>query len=172
MFCLQDRLYGYTDGWGHHNIQASLINSLVLSGFVLNWFFVSWSQTLKKNPLAAIEFVCCVMILFLARSWWAWICIAVGFLFYYKTELKQWGTKHDTLWRLFGTSVFVFFVGTIFIKAHEHTGPYQGLNRFYYWTSALKMWKQNAWTGVGLGGFAYGLSLFSKSRDSIHIICP
>ena len=149
----------WTIRYGHWEIHANLINSVVLAGFTLYWTLFFWTKTTHDRRYTPF-FIACLLILALTRSWWAWISLAVGGAIYYRNSLRSALHLHQ---KTFGLAMlaFLLLVGLgLYTKTQHHVersadASYYHVNsREYYWWSALEMARQFPLTGVGLGGYA------------------
>jgi len=151
---VRQQITGHPDSWGHWEIHATLINSLVLAGFCLNWVFIFWDKAIQHRPIESLLFCLSLLLLILSRSWWAAVCLTAGSLLYYRTLIQGWYRYHRrVIVGLAGLGI-VLLIGLIMTKYRAHGGPYKESSRLYYWWVALQAWKREPWTGIGLGGYA------------------
>ncbi len=163
VLCLWQQLTGHPDSWGHWEIQGTLVNSLVLSGFALNVLFLFWERSQLRDRPAQLIVLSCSIILVLARSSWAFICVGLGFVHYYQPLIIAWFKRHRRWGLGLAITMMVGLACLVAWKTLGHTGPYKGSSRLYYWLASIKLWHLSPWTGVGLGGYA---TAYSYVRDS------
>ncbi len=162
--CLWEKWTGHPDAWGRWEIPATLINSLVLAGFTLNWTYFYWGEARRHERAGTLFFLICLFVLALARSSWSLISLASGFAFYYRRSIISWIQRHQrAAWPL-ATLLFAVFAAVIVKKVRVNVGPYHGSSRYYYWYAAMRMWLQHPWTGVGLGGYATAYPYFRSPQ--------
>jgi hypothetical protein len=152
----QINLFKTSFNYGHWEIHATLINSIVMSGFALYWPMILWEGT-TKNKWAWVLFISAAVILILARSSFAGISLGIALLYYYRDYLKQaYFQKENTF--LAGVLILgLAFIGVVIFKmSHHHGSHYAGTNRIQWWVAAVKMSWMHPITGVGLG--AYGVA--------------
>jgi O-antigen ligase len=153
---------GWTSTYRHWEIAGTLINSVVLSGFVLYWSFVML-EARKASPLQWILWLAFLIILVLARSWWAFISLYGASLYYFRASLIQAFQRRKALaWTLVLLTIF-FLTVLLYLKFGDHLIQlYSGGNRFYWWQSAIRMFLAHPFTGVGSGAFATAYPYFSE----------
>jgi O-antigen ligase len=149
--------------YGHWEIHATLINSVILAGFILNWVFYFWTQAPRsfiEKGLAS----CSLLILILARSWWALAIFLLGLALFYGFP-RGWRSMNRKFWlRLLPVALCLLIA--VYFKIHHHAlttdaiRSYNPKSRWIYWVTAIKMWKSHPWTGVGLGAYATAYPLF------------
>jgi O-antigen ligase len=165
LLCIYLRMNG-TDP----DIHATLINSIILSGFVLNWTFFLWDRGVEDR-LNATLLSSAFVILLLCRSWWAGFSLAFGFIYYYKEVIKSIYIKRRSAFLL---SIFMLFVSSAAIVVYKfsfyqiHGSPYS--NRIAWWMAALRMAGQHPLIGVGLGAYstAYPYFYTGKGLNSLY----
>jgi hypothetical protein len=157
--------FAWTIRYGHWEIHATLINSVVMAGCMLHWVLLYWKKTLQERRYAVL-FLACVAVLGFARSWWAFAVLGVGCAFYYRLFLQAWVLEHKkTTLLLAGLFLLPAFL-VLYTKFHHQpegmtsTTSYHGGSRGYYALSALKMLRHHPAAGVGLGGFATAYPYF------------
>jgi len=163
VICAWERLTVQPDTWGRWAIHATLISSIILAGFTLYWPLFFWYKTLE-NRRYLILLLPCVAVLLIVQSWWAFASIALGILLTYREPIAQLEVRHrkTTFMAIVTTLSILGWLGSY--KLRTHVGPYIGVSRFFYWLSALRMWRQNAWTGVGVGGYSTAFPFFKAGQ--------
>jgi len=158
--CFWEKWTGHPDVWGHWEIPATLINSLVLAGFTLNAVFLFWEDAQKGRRGGIFLFCTCLFVLALARSWWSYICLLAGFAVYYQDPILSWIKMRKRVGFAVGAILLTLLAAVVVLKVRVHTGPYKGSSRYYYWYTAVRIWLAYPWTGIGLGGFATAYPYF------------
>ncbi len=153
---------GHPDSWGRWEIMATLINSVVLSGFVLNWIVLFYEDTLRQKKQAMVLLACSLIVLFLTRSFWAGFCLVAALSIYHRRALWNIVQKHKSAAVLLALIALCVLGALIFKKVHALDGPYKGSSRFYYWGAAFEMWRARPWLGVGLGSYAVSYPYFKS----------
>jgi O-antigen ligase len=136
----------------HWEIHSTLINSIVMSGFVLYWLFPAWG-IIKPAWFGRVLLSAALLILILGRSWSAGMSLVIGILYYNKGKIKLLHIQKGKVFILCFFLLFVLSCAVLGFKLSHQTPDYYISNRFYWWRSALKMVFANPLTGVGLGAF-------------------
>jgi hypothetical protein len=156
---LWQQVTGHPDSWGYWEICATLNNSIVFAGFVLYWLFF-WGRRAAQNDRWVVFFLAAVVSLVLARSWWAYVSLAAGAIYLLRTTLLQAAGRHKGIFLVVAGAGVAVLAVVVIHKLRIHRGPYLGVSRWFYWRAGLGMWKENPWTGVGLGGYATAFPFF------------
>jgi O-antigen ligase len=138
----------------YQEIHSNLVNSIVLSGFVLYWIPFLW----KKRNQSIVNWILLAaagFILVLGRSWGAFIVLTLGFMYYFKDSIKTFYFKRKAIF----TSSLLFFAMCAYIIflfkfGKLHVSSFSENDRFEWWLAALRMSVAHPLSGVGLG--AYG----------------
>ncbi len=151
------------------DIGATLINSIILSGFALYWAFILWQRGFRGSN--AISLVAVMVILLLGRSWWAGFSLAIGFMYYYKDVIKAAYFKRRSTFLIFAfLSLFACGVVLFFKFSLYQKHGYPDSNRIAWWIAALKMAVQHPLIGVGLGAYSTAYPYFhaGKGLNSLY----
>lgn len=147
--------------YGHREIQATLINSIVFAGFVLPWTLYFWERARRQRGfawLAGAGLLC----LLLARSTTSFAALALGLFALYGPETLKRKWQASNTFRVLLVAVLLFAVSLIAFKflrsASVHS--YSSSDRYYFALAALRMVVHEPLTGVGLGGFATAYPFF------------
>jgi tetratricopeptide (TPR) repeat protein len=160
---------GWTFRYGHWEIHATLINSVVMAGFILSWVLLYLKRT-GEDRRFGIFLAACALSLFFARSTWSLAMLTIGLGFYYQKNLNEWVRRHSILSGAVLGILVLAAISVLYAKLHHQpeglatTTSYHGNSRWYYALTALSMWKHHLWTGVGLGGFATAYPYFKTGQ--------
>jgi len=159
--CLYEQWTGRPDpyGYGYWEIHATLINSIVMAGFCLPWIFFYGTKMLKR-PRYILLFIGGVIVLGIARSWWAYFSLLAGLLYYFKNRLSEVFACYKMTAMITAVICSAGLIMIILLRIQVHRYPYIGSGRLFYWMSALNLWRHHAWTGVGLGAYATAYPYF------------
>lgn len=179
---------GTATGWNFLWIESkgTLVNANVSAGFHLLWlpvldsFYKQGKSTgdlvLKKFSLLAM--ILCVLSLILSSSVTA--ILAIALYFFVGCDLDEFiGVWKKNPKRILGMSIglFILFFGMTAFKIQESYFPTTEVQRIYstsrveWWKSALLMWKEFPWTGIGLGNFPSAYLTF-KVGDGQNSLYP
>jgi O-antigen ligase len=149
--------------YNHWEICATLLNSNVLSGFVLYWLFLLWDK--RKRWVCRPILISAFIILLLAHSGWAGMSILVGGLFYKKEILKKLYLERKREFITYFALFTILCAGIVLFKfGHHQTKYYSATNRLDWWWTALRMAQARPITGVGLGAFSVAYPYFEVAR--------
>jgi len=163
VICAWERLTIQPDAWGRREIHATLINSIILAGFTLYWLLFFWNKTLENRRYLILS-LACVGVLLIAQSWWAFASITLGYLLYYRKPIAQLEARYRKTMFMTIITTLSLLGWLVSYKLRIHVGPYFEMSRFSYWLSALRMWRQNTWTGVGIGGYPTAFPFFKVGQ--------
>jgi hypothetical protein len=155
--------------YGQWEIHASLINSVVMAGFVLYWTLF-YGMKAKRDWRELGMGLCCIAVLAFSRSWWAFIALIVSAGIYSRDALRRFAATHKKKAALALGFLVFFLAAAVYIKTHHgveraaDSTYYHASSRWYYWLAALHMWERFPWTGVGLGGYATAFPHFKLGQ--------
>jgi O-antigen ligase len=155
----------YSYRYGNWEIHATLINSIVLAGFVLYWTPFFWKRAIENKRFRFL-FLACLMALFFARSWWALLVLLLGFALDHYEILKATAARNKKSLILVLLPAFLCLGSIAYIKTHHrvadhaHSDSYHPQGRWAYWSAAWEMWQRHPWSGVGLGAYAAAYPFF------------
>lgn len=143
--------------WNHR----PLVNANVLAGFTLYWLLFFWIKTSEKRSYG-IVLLSGLCLLAMTRSVWAFICLFLGTLLYYREGALMASKRHKWTFLIVASAVLgLLFLAIDYRLTHQSlSSAAPGTNRLYYWLAAVRMWRHNFWTGVGLGGYATAYPFF------------
>jgi len=146
-----------------------LINHNVLVGFALYWFFFLWKKAFERSG-HLLSFLPAFLVMIAARSWWSHVAILLGLLFYYRIPLRRMIAEHRAAFLGAACAAAALLLALVALKARQHTQLIQGMNRFHWWTSALRMFLAHPLTGVGAGGFATAYPFYraGAAQGTLH----
>ncbi len=161
LFALWQQAKGTADPWGHWEIHSTLVNSNVLAGFGLVWVVFFGLQGIPRAKRLVL-ILSGVLILLLARSWWAYLSLLFAITLSERDRLKQlaYSFPRKTLLAVAVTTAVVVLAVTY--KLRVHTGPYDGVGRLSYWRAALSMGAAHPLLGVGPGAFGSAYPFFRR----------
>jgi O-antigen ligase len=150
--------------FSHWTAQSTFTNSAVLAGFSLSWILLAWHHR-RLGPSYLCIFGASLICLCLARSWWAFVSLFAGFIYYYKDSSKDTGNKAGYTVRFFGV-LLILLVALMFIyKFGPIRDPaYQTSDRWRWWLAGMRMFLQHPWAGVGLGSYGAAFPYFEPSH--------
>jgi len=154
------RLLG-TVGYSHWSAAATFTNSSLYAGLSLSWILPAWHHR-QAGRYYQWLFGCCLLSLFLSRSWWALICLTVGFMLYYKKSSKNIRNQRVSI-IFFMTSISLFILALIIKFGPGRDPSYLADSRLGWWTAGIRMFIEHPWVGVGLGGYATAFPYFKPS---------
>lgn len=144
--------------FGHWEIHANLINSVVMAGFTLYWTLLFWRKTVERRLYVGV-LLACGFTLILSASWWAFISLGVGAMVYSRKRWLGYVVAHKKVGIALMLTPVIGVGGLIYIKTHqrierpEDAAYYHANSRLYYWSTALRMARSSPLTGIGLGAF-------------------
>ena len=160
----QLHLLGMRIAYGHWEISATLINSAVLAGFSLSWFFLLLSQSLKSR-VQWVSLIACLVTLLLARSWWSFISLGVGLGYFWQEKLFFLYKKHARSLGLAATALAIALALLIRMKFSSSEGSYyQSNDRWTWWLASFHMFASHPWTGIGVGAYAAAFPFFKSGH--------
>lgn len=146
--------------YGHWEIHATLVNSIVFAGFLLNWAFVT--TLASSTPWRWVIPVCVGIGILLSRSW----TIAGGVLLggALCIGLQRGRLTASSLMKLALPAVLVAVLALAW-KTHQHVeGQYYNASmRLTYWRAAVHMLRFQPRTGIGLGAYGMALPFFKQA---------
>lgn len=160
----------WTFRYGHWEIHASLVNSVVLAGFALYWTLF-YLRKARERPVYAFLFITNLIILGFSRSWWAFLSLGIGVIFYYRNVLLMWMGKYKavsmvlTLLTIAGIAFMFYFKTHRQVERAQDNRYYHASARWDYWQAAVHMAKQAPLTGIGPGAYAVAYPYFRKSSN-------
>jgi len=144
-------------------IHATLINSVILSGFALYWVFFLWPRGFHRSN--TIPLIAVIIILLLGRSWWAIFSLVIGFMYYYQEVIKNNYSKRRSTFLIFAFLSLVSCAAVLFLKfsLYQKQGyPYS--DRIAWWITAAKMTADHPVVGVGLGSYSTAYPYFHAAK--------
>jgi O-antigen ligase len=160
LYAIHQYLQRSDRGWTHWSAEATFANSAVLSGFALSWFFIFWHFR-RRSIMDRCLFVGCLILLCLACSWWGFLSLIPGFLFYYPDRLKLLWTNNRRMAIGAGVVIGSFLLLVLSYKFFApHDRAYQATDRLGWWTAGIRMFLEHPLVGVGLGGYATAFPYF------------
>jgi len=142
----------------HWNAPSIFTNSALLAGFSLSWILLAWHHR-KEGLYYQWLFATCALNLFLARSWWAYISLPVGFMYYYKYMDKNVPAKRFR--SLVLLAPLTLFVLALLAKFGPGRDPlYTADARLGWWIAGIRMFLAHPWVGVGLGAYGTAFPFF------------
>src|ERR1700687_6138959 len=144
----------------HGSIMSTFTNSAVLAGFSLSWIMIFWHfrhQGLMYRCLLAL----CLIALSVARSWWSFVCLALGFGVYYREQLRSILLTKPKY--AIGLVLLVFTIGFLVIefKFGLFQDPFNhATDRWSWWLAGMRMVVHHPLVGVGLGGYGDAFPFF------------
>ena len=160
-FVVQRGPFSFSIRYGHWEIHGTLINANVLVGFMLYWPFLFWKK-IRDDKRFWILYAACLAILLMARSWSGALTLMLGHLVFARGRIKDLVKRRpQRAAALFGI-VIAIVAGVVWIKFHQPMWKryYASSDRWYYWLTAIKVWRHSPWTGVGAGGYATAFPFF------------
>jgi hypothetical protein len=155
--------------YGHWEIHATLINSIVLAGFVLNWlpFYGSkWANTRRTYAIPLMASLLCVV---LSRSWWAYVMALLAYAVWHRDDLRHYVFRYPRR-TIFLLAISLIILGGMYhAKTHHReadghtTASYNPGSRAVYWSTAIRM-GLHVPTGIGLGAFGTAYPFFRTGR--------
>jgi len=141
--------------YGHWEIHATLINSIVFSGFLFSWAYLYWPEDAENALTGWLPFACIVVGMLLARSWTVFGAFLFGGLW---CRALGRGGLNTTRWVQLLCVGAVLAIFVIVWKMHQPVeGHYYNASmRLEYWRAALRMTAAQPLDGIGLG--AYGIA--------------
>ncbi len=163
---LYQQFTGHPDHWGRWDIFGTLINSNLMAGFALPWVFISLGRT-KRNAWDISTLCFSLLLLLLARSWWAWVCFLLGMTILARPQLNRIRCHRPILF--YGALGLV--IGGLLIKtglklADAIPPYYYGKGRLDYWATAIRMFVEHPFHGVGFGAFGFAYPFFKESSPA------
>lgn len=159
LICLWQQITTRPDQYGRWEIHGTLNNAIVLAGFVLYWILFYWRKT-KMDLRYGVFLLSCFVLICLARSWWSWISLFMGYVIYYEDGIKRWVKDHKQIVAVPLALMLAILVVVLVYKLRINFGPYVGVGRLFYWYTAIRMWEHHPWKGIGLGGYATAYLFF------------
>ena len=96
-------------------VHATLLNSLLMAGFVLHWPIFFFSRRTAARRFLFL-FWSAMLVLLLARSWWSGVSLAIGFVFYFRSPLGRFVGPDRRKWVLVSGVVCASIVLLIWLK--------------------------------------------------------
>jgi len=144
------------------DVAGSLVNPAVLAGFVLYWILF-FGGRFARNSFDRVLWIACVLMLFMAKSATAFLCVGLGYLTI--VRLVAVPPPPDKEGKFSFLAAAVFCVSGLWLMGYKAMGYYaEGAHRWtgriYYWLTAIKMWRRYPWYGVGLGSYGSAFPFF------------
>ena len=98
----------------------------------------------------------------------AYFWLGVAGMVYYRARLSNLFIRHQKIFACLSVLAFGGLIGMLYFKffAVQPEGTlYHTSDRWAYWQSAVRMWLEKPWTGVGLGGFATAYPYFKAGAQ-------
>jgi len=143
--------------FSHWSASSTFTNSSLLAGFSLSWILLAWDR--RKERYFQWVFAACVLNLLLSRSWWAFISLPIGFMFYYRKKYKSFYPQSFTYISAI-VSLTVFSIA-LFMKFGPGRDPsYIADSRLGWWKAGIRMFFAHPWVGIGLGAYGTAFPFF------------
>jgi len=149
---------------GNWEIRATLLNSVVFSGFIACCAFVYWT-TPRQTLWTRLGVAAGLLGVILGRSWLTWIALGAGVLFMFASRVSN---PQNAKWVRRG---FIFLLGAVLLAlaykwnlsfTYAEPTAYQATSRLSFWGSAVRMFLAYPWTGVGLSAYGAAAPFFKS----------
>jgi hypothetical protein len=150
--------------YGHWEIHATLMNSIVFSGFLLSWAYVYWPNEVNGPLITWLPFAFLVAGMLAARSWTTFIGFLMGAAACYVVSQRERAQQAARLIKFIVPGIVLIGLALLW-KTHQHIegAYYDSSMRFVYWKAAYRMFIASPLNGVGLGAYAVAFPYFKQA---------
>ena len=146
--------------YGHWEIHATLVNSIVLAGFLLNWAFVA--APASPSPWRWTIPVCVGLGILLSRSWTMVGGFLLGGALY--LGIQRGRMTASSILKLALPALLVAALALAWKTHQQVEGQYYNASmRLTYWRAAVDMLRFQPATGIGLGAYGVALPFFKQA---------